>query len=154
MSRLVHVIAAVVATACIATFWISTAVAELFLAAESVVRVKQLVVQGLAILIPALVMTGASGARLARGRSGALITRKRTRMKVAAFNGLAILVPSAFYLRHLAEAGMFDATFVAVQLLELAAGGVNLWLLALNARDGARLVVSETVLSDHRARKT
>jgi hypothetical protein len=38
-----------------------------------------------------------------------------------------------------ASAGSFDATFYAVQLLELAAGATNVTLLALNVRDGLRL---------------
>ena len=60
-------------------------------------------------------------------------------MPVIAFNGLLILVPSAFFLAYKAGSGDFDTSFYAVQALELVAGAVNLSLIGLNIRDGLRL---------------
>jgi hypothetical protein len=60
-------------------------------------------------------------------------------MPIIAANGLLFLVPCAIFLSRRASAGSFDATFYAVQLLELAAGATNVTLLALNVRDGLRL---------------
>jgi len=50
-----------------------------------------------------------------------------------------ILLPSAFFLAGRAEAGLLDATFLAVQALELVAGAINITLLSLNMRDGLRI---------------
>lgn len=125
--------------ACIATFWVSTLVSEVFLSAEAVVAVKVFVVQGLLVLIPALAVTGASGFSLARQRQGDLVRRKLRRMRLIAANGLLVLVPAAFFLRYQAQLGSFDALFFGVQALELAAGFANLWLMGLNVRDGLRL---------------
>ena len=54
-------------------------------------------------------------------------------------NGVCVLVPCALFLAWKARAGAFDAPFVAVQALELAAGFANLVLIGLNMRDGLRL---------------
>jgi hypothetical protein len=68
-----------------------------------------------------------------------LAAGKLRRMKIIAANGLLVLVPSALFLNWRASAGDFGAAYFAVQLIEFAAGGVNLALLGLNMRDGLRL---------------
>lgn len=65
---------------------------------------------------------------------------KKRRMPWIAANGLLVLVPCALLLDRWAAASLLDARFVAVQAVELVAGAVNLALMALNLRDGRRLV--------------
>lgn len=60
-------------------------------------------------------------------------------MRLIALNGIFVLVPSALVLRELAERGELGQLFFAVQVLELVAGGLNLLLLARNAREGLTL---------------
>jgi hypothetical protein len=139
MPRPIHPIAGALALLTILTFWLSTAMSELSGNTAAVVAVKTAIPWGFLILIPALAATGGSGLALARGRSDALITRKTRRMPIIAANGLLILIPCAFFLSYQAQAGRFDATFILVQALELAAGLVNIVLLSLNLRDGLRL---------------
>lgn len=55
-----------IALLCIATFWASTAVSELFLDQASVVAVKNAILTGMWVLIPAMAATGGSGFALAR----------------------------------------------------------------------------------------
>jgi hypothetical protein len=50
-----------------------------------------------------------------------------------------VLVPCAIILDRWAAAGAFDASFYAVQAIELVAGAVNLTLMGLNVRDGLRM---------------
>ncbi len=139
MKSRLHAIVGAIALACIGTFWVSTLVSELFLSEASVVAVKNGVLAAMWLLIPAMAATGASGLALSRGRSGRLVAVKQRRMKVIAANGILVLLPCAFSLASMARAGRFDTLFYAVQGLELAAGAVNLVLLALNMRDGLRL---------------
>lgn len=140
MKRTIHLFAAIVATATIAVFFLSTVIVELFGSYAAVARVKSLIVTpGLWVLVPAIAVTGASGFSLARGRRGRLVERKKTRMPFIAANGILVLLPSAIYLDVLASRGEFEATFYVVQGIELIAGAVNLGLMALNARDGLRL---------------
>ena len=139
MKALAHAIAGVAAMLCIGSFWIVTVVSEGLLAPEDVARAKRFVVLGLWVLVPALAVTGASGFALASGRRGALVARKLVRMRWIAANGLFILVPAALYLDAKAGGADFDVAFLSVQALELAAGAINLTLIALNARDGLRL---------------
>ena len=139
MKKTVHPLAGGVAILMIATFWLSTAISELSGSEPFVVFVKTLIPWGFIILIPALAAVGGTGFTLSGGRSGGLLGKKRKRMPIIAANGVLILIPSALFLAAKAKAGDFDATFYAVQMVELAAGAVNLWLLTKNALDGRKL---------------
>lgn len=139
MKSKLHAIFGAVALLCIATFWLSTVVSELFMDQVSVAAVKNAVLSGMWLLIPAMVATGGSGFALAKGRSGRIVTTKGLRMKIAAGNGLLVLLPSAFTLASWANAGRFDGMFYALQTIELLAGAVNISLLMMNMRDGLKL---------------
>ncbi|MEB2352272.1 MAG: hypothetical protein OZ924_12760 [Burkholderiaceae bacterium] len=139
MKSKLHGLFGSVALLCIAAFWSSTAVSELFLDQASVVAVKNAILTGMWVLIPAMMATGGSGFSLARGRRGRLIEGKGRRMKIVAANGLLVLLPSAWMLASWANAGRFDGAFYALQALELVAGAINITLLTLNMRDGLRL---------------
>lgn len=139
MKSKLHGFFGAVALLCITTFWLSTVVSELFLDQASVVAVKNAVLTGMWLLIPAMAATGGSGFALARTRRGRLVDVKARRMKVIAGNGLLVLLPSAWVLASWANAGRFDGAFYALQGVELLAGAANLTLLVLNMRDGLRL---------------
>jgi hypothetical protein len=124
----------------VATFWLSTALTELFASHSTVTSVKGAIPWGFLVLIPALMVAGGSGFALAKGRPRVgLVGAKVKRMPLIAANGILILIPSALFLASKASAGEFDAAFYAVQALELAAGAANIVLLSLNMRDGLRM---------------
>jgi len=140
MLKRVHLIVGILAPLCIATFFSSTVLVELFGSPAAVARVKSLIVTpGLWILIPSLAAVGGSGLFLAKSRRGRLVEHKKRRMPFIAANGLLVLVPCAIFLNRWASAGTFDAPFYFVQTVELLAGATNLTLLTLNLRDGLRL---------------
>ena len=139
MTRIIHPIAGVLATVTIATFWLSTALSELFASQATVVAVKMTIPWGFLLLIPALAVAGGSGFSLAKGARRGLIGAKLKRMPFIAANGILILIPSALFLASKASAADFDASFYAVQVLELAAGATNIMLLGLNMRDGLKM---------------
>lgn len=139
MKSKLHAAAGMVALACIATFWTSTIVSEVFLDEAAVVAVKNGILTAMWLLIPAMAVTGASGFALGRGRKGPLVDIKKRRMRIIAANGLLVLLPCAFTLATMANAGRFDAWFQAIQGVELIAGALNIALLGLNMRDGLRL---------------
>lgn len=139
MKSKLHAVFGIVALLCVAAFWTSTVVSELFLEQDAVAAVKNGILAAMWLFVPAMAATGGSGFSLARGREGRLVQKKARRMKFIAANGLLVLLPSAFALAGMANAGRFDAWFYAVQGLELVAGAVNGMLLALNMRDGLRL---------------
>jgi len=134
-----HKVSGGLAVLMIATFWLSTVASELVLGNTAIVTVKWLIPYGFLILVPVMATAGATGFRLAKGRNAGLIGAKRKRMPIIAANGLLVLMPSAFFLSAKAQAGSFDTTFYAVQILELLAGAANLTLLGLNIRDGRRM---------------
>jgi hypothetical protein len=132
----IHRNAAILAFLTILTFWSATAATELWGNTAAITTVKQGVLAGMVVLIPAIVAAGVTGYRLG-GRSFApKAAAKRRRMPVIALNGVLVLVPAATFLAFRATEGSFDAWFVAVQAAELAAGGLNIALMALNIRDG------------------
>jgi hypothetical protein len=139
MVKVIHPGAGAVAILTIATFWLSTAVTELFASEAIVTTVKLTIPWGFLLLIPALLAAGGSGLALARGGRTGLIGAKVKRMRLIAANGILILIPSALFLAAKASAAEFDASFYAVQALELAAGAANIALLSLNMRDGLRI---------------
>ncbi|MEZ6022729.1 MAG: hypothetical protein R3C16_04790 [Hyphomonadaceae bacterium] len=139
MRRALHPIAGFVAMATIATFWLATAASEISGNPAFIALVKALIPWGFFVLVPALAMTGGTGFALSGGRRGGVLGAKLRRMPIIAANGLFVLIPSALFLAAKARNFDFDAWFVAVQTVELIAGAANLWLLALNARDGFRM---------------
>jgi len=139
MLKIVHPVAGLIAILTITTFWLSTALSELFGSEAAVVAVKTAIPWGLFILIPALAATGGSGFAWSRGQRQGLVGTKLKRMPFIVANGLLVLLPSALFLASKARAGEFDTTFHAVQALELIAGAINIMLLGLQMRDGMKL---------------
>ena len=136
MPKIIHPIAGVVALLTILTFWLSTALSEIFASVSVVTTVKATIPWGFLILIPALMAAGGTGFQLGKKMRGPVLAAKKKRMPFIAANGILILIPSALYLSSKAQDGAFDAGFYAVQALELLFGAVNITLLGLNLRDG------------------
>ncbi|WP_437895479.1 hypothetical protein [Sorangium sp. So ce124] len=139
MKRTVHGIAGILALCIISIFFLSTMLAELSGNTETIVTVKRTILYGLALLIPSMAAAGGSGNSLASARTGRIVEGKKRRMKFIAMNGILILVPCAFVLYRLASRGEFGPLFVGLQIVELAAGATNIYLLIRMARDGFRL---------------
>lgn len=140
MPKRIHLIAGILAPLCIATFFLSTVLVELFGSPAAVAQIKSLIVTpGLWILIPALAAAGGSGFFMSRSRRGRLVDTKKKRMPFIAANGLLVLIPCAIVLDRWAAAGSLDTSFYLLQALELVAGAVNLTLMGLNVRGGLRM---------------
>ncbi|MCK1395755.1 hypothetical protein [Bradyrhizobium sp. 1] len=139
MTKLIHPVAGTLALLTIATFWLSTALSELFASEATVIAVKTAIPWGFLLLIPALAATGASGFARAKGVRTGMIGKKLKRMPFIAANGLLVLIPAALSLASKARAGELDTAFYTVQALELIAGATNITLLGLNMRDGMKL---------------
>lgn len=139
MKPIIHALAGTIALLCVTVFWTATVIAEVFGDHPTVALVKQDIVYGLFLLVPAMVITGLLGFSLSRTRPGSLVLGKIRRMRLIAANGILIMVPCALFLNHQAQAGAFDVQFYAVQALELLVGGIQLTLMSRNFRDGLRL---------------
>lgn len=139
MKTKLHAFAGVVALLMIATFWTSTLISELFADHATIAYVKQLILKGMFILIPSMMMVGASGFSLSQKMRGPVVEAKKKRMRIIAVNGIVVLLPSAFFLAAKASAGVFDTVFYSVQALELIAGLTNMILIILNIRLGRKL---------------
>jgi hypothetical protein len=140
MLRTVHLLAGLLATLTIATFFISTLLVELFGGHAAIAGIKHLIVfPGLFILVPSIALTGGTGFALSKTRQGRLVEAKMKRMPFIAANGLLVLLPAAIFLNLWAGQGAFDGRFYLVQAAELLAGATNLLLMGLNMRDGLRL---------------
>ncbi|EIJ44238.1 hypothetical protein BegalDRAFT_3422 [Beggiatoa alba B18LD] len=139
----IHAIAGSLALCLIASFWVATLGAESFGSAETVIQVKLWVLYGIGLLIPCIIMAGATGVSFKQARA----QHKLKRMPLIAMNGIFVLIPCAYFLYTKAFAGEFDAVFWLVQAVELVAGVVNITLLGLNLRDGLRLTRKSAFVS-------
>ena len=127
----VHLAAAVGAVAVIVTFLVSSAVTELIGTAGTVHALRHGIVLGLPLLIACLATVALTGRCLGGKSRAPVVRRKRRRMQLIAAVGLVVLVPCAVVLNYQA--------IPALEIAELAAGGLNLALLVLNFRDGRAL---------------
>lgn len=152
MKTRIHALAGGIGFLTILTFWTSTVFSELFASYETIATIKQLILYGMIVLIPAMAIAGGSGMSLAKARTDAPAMAKKKRMPLIAANGLLVLLPSAIYLASKAADGAFDSWFFTVQALELVAGAANLTMMGLNIRDGltmtGRIVSAQASRSD------
>ncbi len=139
MLRIIHPLAGVVAFLTILSFWSATAYSEVFGTYAAVAAVKRTIVMGLFLLVPAMVIVGASGMAMGRRRKDAPAKAKMKRMPIIAAIGLLVLVPCAIFLNIRAQAGAFDTVFYAVQSIELIGGATNIVLMGLSIRDGRKM---------------
>jgi hypothetical protein len=139
MKTRLHALMGFLGTAMMLVFFLSSIIVELAGNEAAVAMVKQMIVYGLFILVPAMAATGLSGRAISGMRQGRLIKTKLQRMKFIALNGLLVLLPCALILNSWAAAGRFDTTFYLLQGVELIAGAINIGLMGLNIRDGLRL---------------
>ncbi len=139
MIKSIHPVAGALAILTIATFWLSTALTELFASEATVTAVKMAIPWGFLLLVPAIMATGGSGIALAKGRRGGVIGAKVKRMPLIAANGILVLIPAALFLASKAGAAEFDTSFYVVQAIELTAGAANITMLGLNMRDGLKM---------------
>ncbi|CAI3950561.1 hypothetical protein [Commensalibacter communis] len=140
-----HRIAGIIALMMLLIFWFSTVITELMGNVDYIKNVKSCIPYGFILLIPALMIVGGTGFKLAGKSQTPILQKKKTRMPFIAFNGLAILIPCAFYLRYLAIHEQFDLVFVFIQIIELIVGGINIALLILNVKAGLQLVKNKQV---------
>ena len=136
MRSRVHAVSGTIGFLTILVFWFSTVAAEVIGSPQDIAGVKAAIVWGLAVLIPALAVTGATGMSLGGKRTDPRARRKMRRMPIIALNGLVVLVPCAVFLSARADAGLYDGWFVGVQAIELVAGAANLLLMGRNIGDG------------------
>ncbi|MGW3607051.1 hypothetical protein [Micromonospora sp. NPDC005161] len=133
-----HLLAAATAVTT-TTLLVLAALSSALLDAHHAVDVRRAVLWALLVLVPALLLTAATGFRLADASTDPKITAKRGRMPYIAGIGLFLLTPAAFILDRLALRGEFGAVYLLVQTVEVLAAATALALMASNIRDGLRL---------------
>lgn len=137
--RTFHKVAGGLALLMIVTFWTSSVAVEVFGSPDQIAQLKATILYAMALLIPAMMVTGITGQIMSPTKVGGVIARKQKRMKFVALLGLFVLLPAAFFLAWKAGNGELDRCFFVVQVVELLAGATNITLLSLNMRDGLRL---------------
>ncbi|MGR5149236.1 hypothetical protein ACQKP8_22175 [Photobacterium alginatilyticum] len=134
-----HKYAAVCALLLIVTFFTSSVVVDLWGDLAMITRVKQAIWSCVLLLVIAMMTTGITAKKLYKAKPKGIFAKKELRMKVAAANGVIILLPAAYFLAVWSANGQFDQVFWTVQIIELIAGFINAVLIGLNIRDGIRL---------------
>lgn len=135
----VHKLAAIAAFLLVITFFTSSIIADLFASYETIAMVKQTIQYSVILLVLSMMATGISANKLYGSKGKGLMATKQKRMKIAAANGLFVLLPAALILAHWSSIGQFDSTYWTVQSVELIAGAINATMLGLNIRDGIKM---------------
>lgn len=135
----IHKVAAICALILIATFQVSTIVADFFATAVQIAYVKSAILMFIPLLILSMIATGITANKLYPNAVMGIFKVKQMRLKIAAINGMLILLPAAILLARWSESGQFDNLYWTIQILEIIAGLVNLTMIGLNIRDGIRL---------------
>jgi multisubunit Na+/H+ antiporter MnhB subunit len=137
LTRLHLTAAATAATTTV--LFILAAISTALLDRHHTVDVRQAMLWGLLVLVPVLLITVATGFRMAGTSVDPRMTAKKRRMAFIAGIGLLLLTPAAFALHQLAPHGDFGAPYLIVQTVEALATATSLALMAANIRDGLRL---------------
>lgn len=135
----IHKTAAIIAFLLIVSFFLSSLLADIFGDYDAISQVKQTILYSVGLLVIAMMTTGITASKLYGAKVKGALAVKQKRMKIAAANGVVILIPAAIFLARWSAAGQFDSLYWTVQVIELIAGATNAILLGLNIRDGIRL---------------
>ena len=74
----IHAIAGIIAFLTILTFWLSTLISETLGSHADIAAVENAILWGMIVLIPCLIMTGATGVSLGKGWADPRISAKKT----------------------------------------------------------------------------
>jgi hypothetical protein len=139
----VHIAAGIISLLTVTGLWSATAVGALSGDIAFLTAIERGVPWGFALLVPALLVAGFTGQRVAGGWDSLELRHKQRRMRLAVLITVVILLPASLALAHLASSGAFAYAFLVEEAVALVFGAITIGLLALNARDGVRLLQGE-----------
>lgn len=134
----IHVTATMVAMLSIATFFISSILAEISGDEALIRQVKEAIFFSLPLLLVAMPTLGISGNKLAGKSNHPIVLLKQKRMKFIIMNGI-ILTSLACFLYYRSHYQSIDTVFLGVQFAEFGFGLINLSLIGLNINSGLKL---------------
>ncbi|MFD2233095.1 hypothetical protein [Phaeospirillum tilakii] len=136
-AELFHPLVARVTLGLFALIWGAAVAAGLFADTELMVFIKEVAVWSLFLLVPAAMLTAATGLRLGYGRPGPITARKRRRLRLIVAVAVVVLLPATLALDALVQQGQAGSTlFLVLQGVELIAGLLTLGLMVVSVRDG------------------
>lgn len=134
----IHIIATTIAVITIATFFVSSLIAEINGDKGLIRDVKKVILFSLPVLLIAMSALGISGNRLAGKSQNPIVLAKQKRMKLVFINGMG-LVTLACFLYYRSHYQTIDIIFLGAQIAEFALGLTNLILMGLNIKSGFQL---------------
>lgn len=135
----IHIFFELICLVSIPIFFLSSVFSELYGNEYLIQIVKRNILYSMIYFIPCIMLTGITGGLMGRLHPKELTVNKKYRMKLIALNGLFFLLPSAFYLSHLANIKNFGTSFYIFQSVEFIAGITNFILFLLNFIEGIKL---------------
>ncbi len=134
----VHIIATVVAMTTIATFFISSLVAEINGSETVIKNVKKAILYALPVMLVAMPALGVTGNKLCGKSQNPIVLAKRNRMRLVLVNGVG-LISLACFLYYRSHYQTIDAIFFVAQVAEFALGLTNMALIGLKIKSGFQL---------------
>jgi hypothetical protein len=134
----IHAIASAIAMMTIATFFVSSLVAEINGDVTFIKNVKEAILYSLPVLLVVMPLLGITGNKLAGKSRNPIVLTKRKRMRFVFVNGIT-LITLACFLYYRSHYQTIDDIFLTAQITEFALGLTNMALIGLNIRSGFRL---------------
>ncbi len=134
----IHIVATVIATLTIATFFVSSLAAEINGNETFIREVKEAILYSLPAMLIAMPVLGITGKKLSGKSQNPIVLAKRQRMRFVFVNGLG-LIALACFLYYRSQYQTIDSIFIVAQVAEFALGLTNLTLIGLNIKSGFQL---------------
>ncbi|MBU3613256.1 hypothetical protein [Polynucleobacter sp. MG-27-Goln-C1] len=139
MKTLLHASAGIFAAFFLFVFFSATLVAEFYYSPGDVVAVQQSILQAMWVYIPLILVAGGIGYFLGNERKESIVKVKKQRMLAIILVSIFLLLPSIYALASQADDYVRNTVFYGIEVFELIVTALLMILLALNARDGAKL---------------
>ena len=149
MKTILHAMFGMLSLAIVLASLIASLVTELWYSQSEVAEVKTLVFKSIWYLLPFLGFAALLGLSLGKERQGKIVDAKKRRMVWIMSFVTLVLLPTSYLLNSYARSGQFNTLYFIFQTIEYIFDIATLILLALNIRDGNKLVdLSKDGLND------
>lgn len=143
MMTIIHAMFGVACFMLVLTFLLASLVSEIWYPGDTIAQVRSQIFHGMLMLLPILLIATVMGISLGKNRKEKIIDNKKRRIFWIFVIYCLVFLPTAYLLEQFSRAGLFNSIYFLAQLIEYVFDLIVLALLALNFRDGGRLVAGD-----------
>ncbi len=142
MKTIIHAMLGTTIFILILIFLAASLVSELWYPVDVIAGVRSQIFYAMLLLLPVLLTTAYLGLSLGKNRQEGIVDSKKKRMLWIFIIYIFIFMPTSYFLDQYSREAQFNSLYFLAQLIEYAFDLIVLVLVALNFRDGGRLVLN------------